>query len=191
MRILEHSSKPLQLLLSPLQTAPRSSHILQKTHQPVWSMTEHTTSSFCRGSQIYMEPLQVKGTRSLPGCRAGLWHVTTTTLLAISCRNTPWIDGKHQELEVIDLDSCPRWACFSFAKSFALDFPVEEGVQDHVRAFLWKCSEKCSGSTQRIDLFWGAQSTPSSSPSKQAAVSKKWFLYFKMHLSLNKLFYHE
>lgn len=99
---------PAMITASYLQIAPRSSCILQNTHQPVRSITESSTNSFHRvshdmhgasASERWASPIG----KVPPDCRAK--HVTVVTLLPSSCKNTSAL--MHQ-----GIGSCPGLGLF-------------------------------------------------------------------------------
>lgn len=99
-------------------------------------MTESSTNSFHRVShdtngasanERWASPVG----KVPPDCRAK--HVAVVMLLSSSCKNTSALMESIRG-QAHDLDC----ACFLFAESSALDFPVRRGLQDQVRLFLWK-----------------------------------------------------
>lgn len=136
------SYPPATTATSHLQTAPQSSHVLQNTHQPVRNMTESSTSSLYRVSHDMHGASAGKGWRALLA-RSLLAAELDSGTSQWSCwcpwvAWTPLVHGKHQGLGVVHLGSCPGCACFLFAKSSTLDFPVQQWFQDLMRSGAWK-----------------------------------------------------
>lgn len=182
--------QPLQPLLICKQ--PLSHHVFCKTHQPVRSMTESSTSSFYRVSCDRHGASASKTWVSLvgkvpPGCRARLRAVAATMLLSISCKKISGLMGSIRGYGLTTWVHVLAVPVSSLLSHQLLTSQWGKGYKIK-RVHFSKSALKSAMVQQNTSIYLGGSS---SSPSKQAVVTKKWFLYFKMHLSLNKLFYHE